>query len=148
MLFCRVGGIFEAGGCAIQSYIVDISVCVCESLLSFSLPCLASSAPSASGSCCVAASSLAHLRWSGRTVVLWVFRREIGAVRLVIGRDLIEDNEGEEESTRSAARRRQNLECSISKCCNQAIGGSYMICRIGESREGVRVACLTELIRR
>ena len=69
-------------------------------------------------------------------------------MRLVIGRDLIEDDEGEEESTRSAARRRQSLECSISTCCSQAIGGAYMICRIGESREGLRVACLKELIRR
>ena len=81
------------------------------------------------------ASSLAHLRWRGRNVVLWVFRRDLGVARFVIERDLIED-EGEEESTRSAARRRQSLKYTVSRFGSPIVGGAYIVCRIGEIERG------------
>ena len=65
-----------------------------------------------------------------------MFRREIGAAKLVIERDLIESDEGEEESTRSAARRRQSLKCSISRCGSHIVVGAYMIYRIGKVQRG------------
>ena len=65
-----------------------------------------------------------------------MFTREIGAASLVIERDLIENDEGEEESTRSAAWRMQSLECSISRCGSHIVGEAYMICRIGKVERG------------
>ena len=77
-------------------------------------PCWASVAPSASGSDCVAVSSAYCLRWRGKEAVLGLGLRRVGYVRRVIDRALHlgaeMDTEGEEESTRSAVRRRQSLE--------------------------------------
>ena len=54
----------------------------------------------------------------------------------MIERDLIENDEEEEESTRSAAWRMQSLKCSISRCGCHTVGGAYMICRVGKVERG------------
>lgn len=92
------------------------SVCSAASDAEFAMllsPCWASVAPSASGSPWVTP-SLAHLLCRGRNVDLENAVRDADAVRDVIERycDWTEcdvDVEGEEESTRSAARRKQSL---------------------------------------
>ena len=54
----------------------------------------------------------------------------------MIERDLIENDEGVEESTRSAAWRMQSLKYSISRCGSHIVGGAYIVCRIGEVKRG------------
>ena len=83
------------------------------------LPCWASVAPSASDSDWVAASSLANLCWNARLdggiVILGGFLLDPVYMRLVIERGLMHiEVDGEDESTRIAARRRHNLSERIS----------------------------------
>lgn len=81
----------------------------------------------------MAASSLAYFRCIGRVIdgnaVLGGFVREVLCARLVIERDLsdIEVDGEDAESTRSAARRRENLGKAISNHCWCLINRTYIM---------------------